>query len=48
MPVEARQIAEAIKGVRNIDSVSDKDLKNTLTSAYGAEITNQVLALLSV
>jgi len=48
MPVEARQIAEAIKGVRNIDSVSDTDLKKTLTSAYGEEITNQVLALLSV
>lgn len=48
MPVEARQIAEAIKGVRNIDSVSDTDLKKTLTSAYGEETTNQVLALLSV
>jgi hypothetical protein len=48
MPVKARQIAEAIKGVRNIDSVSDTDLKKTLTSAYGEEITNQVLALLSV
>jgi len=48
MPVKARQIAEAVKGLRNIDSVSEKDLKETLTSAYGTEITNQVLALLSV
>ena len=30
------------------ENVSDKDLKKTLTSSYGKELANQVLALLSV
>ena len=48
MPVEARQIAEEIKQLRNLNAISDKDLKKTLTSSYGKELANQVLALLSV
>jgi hypothetical protein len=48
MPVEARQIAEEIRQLRNLNAISDKDLKKTLTSSYGKELANQVLALLSV
>jgi hypothetical protein len=48
MPVEARQIAEEVKQLRNLNAISDKDLKKTLTSSYGKELANQVLALLSV
>ena len=47
IPAEPREVALSILELRNLNKVSDKQMKQILGSAYGNDFTNQVLALLS-
>jgi hypothetical protein len=47
IPAEPREVALSILELRNLNKISDKQMKQILSSAYSNDFTNQVLALLS-
>jgi hypothetical protein len=47
IPAEPREVALSILELRNLNKISDKQMKQILGSAYSNDFTNQVLALLS-